>query len=262
MPPRPLLLVGLCATGCKVIDAPEDLEDLAVFAFRTFADDDPAFPTTAVDGLQPVLTTNAEELAAGYRVTELTEADLEAVGLTSTIDDGITGMAATASYDSDADDIAAAWTNPHMDEVIASTLAYELISEDGDRDCFLDHACERYAVQARRVNDMSLFGTSEQVFTRELRWAWSETLERELLTARDLAPDPSTMSSDFVAVDQQYSYSLFLPEESGTLRFDTFWLEVRVIGLDIPDTFALDMSISMMGNTADQVDAWVAARGR
>ncbi|MCA9490494.1 MAG: hypothetical protein KC621_11240 [Myxococcales bacterium] len=73
---------------------------------------------------------------------------------------------------------------------------------------------------------------------------------------------PATPASRPASSRQQYSYSLFLPEDSGTLRFDTFWLEVRVIGLDIPDTFALDMSISMMGNTADQVDAWVAARGR
>ncbi|MEZ4320572.1 MAG: hypothetical protein R3F61_24030 [Myxococcota bacterium] len=94
---------------------------------------------------------------------------------------------------------------------------------------------------------------------REFRWVRSDTLDAPLLAMRDLAPEPADISSGLAAVDQQYSYSLFVPDGSGALRFDAFWLEARVIGVDVPDTFALDLSVTQMTRTAEQIDAWVAA---
>ena len=119
---------------------------------------------------------------------------------------------------------------------------------------------QTYGLAARRTNDLGLFGTSEQAFTRAFRWL--ELADgATALAVRDLAPEPAVMTSALVAVDQQYAWSVLLPAETGTTRFDCFWVEARAIGLDVPDSFAVDSAIRSMGETAAAVDAFVVQEG-
>lgn len=80
----------------------------------------------------------------------------------------------------------------------------------------------------------------------------------EVLAVRDLVPDGVEMSLPVVAVHQQFTYSLFYPLADGrTERFDAMWIDAEAIGLEIPDTFALDFAVSAVGATALDVDAFV-----
>jgi hypothetical protein len=249
-------LVLLLGGGCRVVDAPDDFEDLVVFGFTTF-DQDEAFPEATVGGLEPLLDSLGAQLVEGLRVNELTSEDLDAAGVDQTLEAGVIGSAATVHLAADVDGVAKAWTFPHMNEILENTLAFELTAEEGDRDCFLAHACETYAIEADRVLDMGLFGTATQVLSREFRWV---TLEGSapVLTVRERIPDGSEMSGDLVAVHQGYLYTAFF-DRSGTTRLETIWIDAEAIGMDIPDTFALDFAVSAMQKTADQVDAWVVA---
>jgi hypothetical protein len=259
-PLPPVLLLLALGSGCKVVDAPETLEELVVFGFVHF-DDHAAFPSTVAKDLRPLLDTYDEELLEGYRVQSLTATELAEVGVDGD-DEDIVGMAATVELASALDDVAWAWSYPHMDEVLPVTVDFELRSEDGDRDCFLDHECETYAYEAWRQNDMGFFGTSEQTFRREFRWAALDEGD-QALTVRDLVPDPAEISVSFLKVDQQYSYSVLYQAGSGTLRMDTFWIDAVVIGIEVPDYFALDMAVNSMNDSAEAVDAFVEAeRGR
>lgn len=252
------LACAVTTGACRVVDAPEDLESLAVFALTTFADEDDAAPRAAVDGLVEAVRANREALESGYRIAALSPDDLEALGSPAAATE-IVGMAAIVTYTSDPSDVARAWSHPHMDEVLSGTLAFEVVDEAGDRSCFLTGACDTYGLDAERTNDLSLFGVSTQAFTRELRWVTSGVVDADVLVTRDLAPSPAEVTSAFIAIDQQYAYSLFFPDDGGLVRFDAFWVEARVIGVDLPDTFALDLSVTTMARTAEQIDAWIDA---
>ncbi len=250
---RPALL-ALALSGCKVVDAPASLEALVIYGFVHFDDDD-AHPIAAVEGLRPKLKKNAAELVEGVRVQAMTAADLREAGLPAEKGTEIVGAAATVDYASDLDAIADAWSNRHMDRILPVAIDFEIRAERGDRACFLARDCESWSYDAWRQNDMGMFGTSEQTFTRDFRW-----LELDdgtvVLTARDLATEPAEISSGLVQIDQQYAWSVFLPAGRGTLRFDTFWVEARAVGVDIPDAFAVDLAVSSMAETAEAVDAW------
>lgn len=251
-----LLLV--CGTGCRVVDAPDNLEDLVVFGFVHFTEPDEAYPAEAAEGLVPLAAEYATELAEGYRVDELDQEDIDTIGLDASIEEGVLGVAAKVAMTSSLDDFAWAWSWPRMDEVSEITLAFEVLEEEGDRDCFLSHECESYGYDAWRQNDMGLFGQSEQNLRRDFRW--TALLDgTPVLTIREMVPDETVMSSNIVAVHQQYNYAVLFASEDGIERLDAFWIEAEVIGSDIPDTFALDFAVNSMQKTAESVDAFVDA---
>jgi hypothetical protein len=53
-----------------------------------------------------------------------------------------------------------------------------------------------------------------------------------------------------------------MPDGPGSLRFDAIRVDAAVVHLELPDSFALDRSVLMMGKTAKQVGAWVADNAR
>ncbi len=250
-------VLTLVATGC-VTDAPENLEELLVYGFVNFDDD--AAQKATIDGLLPLKEAHEEALTEGFRVDELSQQNLTDAGQGATIESGIVGSAATVQYTSDVDQIAGAWSYEHMEEVIETTVAYDVREETGDRNCFIDRECPTYSISAWRQNTMGIFGTSEQEFERNFRWV--ETNDGvEALMIRELVPDGAEMTSAIVAVHQQFSYSVLIAESGGTERLDTFWIDAEVIGADLPDAWALDMAVSSMTRTAEDVDQWITENG-
>lgn len=249
------ILVSLSLSGCRVVDAPSSLQDLAVYGFVHF-DADKGEPEAATDGLQREFVPLEEDLSEGLRVTSLTSADLDLIGVDNDLDAGVLGSAATVQMASGLDDAARAWSYPHLDEVLDATNEFEILSEDNDRTCFLSHECEGYAYEARRVLDMALLGTATQQFRREFRWV-EDSEGQPLLTIREIVPSGAEISSGLIAVDQQYSYTLFWTRD-GTQRLEFFWIEARAIGIELPDAFALDFAVTGMKETAEQLDAWIA----
>lgn len=134
------------AAGCTVVDAPQELEALAVFGFVHHADPGRAEVEAAAGGVYAQIETHREALALGLRIDALGQADLTEAGVDSDVQVGIVGAATLAEYASALDDVANAWSWPHMDEVIDSTIAHRIDREEGDRSCFLAHACETYAM--------------------------------------------------------------------------------------------------------------------
>jgi hypothetical protein len=251
------LPVVVLLSGCRVVDAPTSLQELAVYGFVHF-DSDKGEPEAAVEGLQREFGSLQEDLGEGLRVNSLATEDLEIIGVDQELTEGVLGSAATVRMASSLDDAARAWSHPHLDEILEATLEFEILSEDGERTCFLSRECETYVYDGSRLLDMKLLGTATQEFRREFRWVEDSDDER-LLTVRELAPAGAEISSGLVAVHQQYSYTVFWGEGDGTQRLEFFWIEAEAVGLDLPDAFALDLAVDSMKETAEQLDAWIAA---
>lgn len=254
---RLAIAAGLAlATGCRVVDAPAAFEDLVVFGFVHFADE-PAYPEAVVAMMLPMTETLEDDLLEGCRVSALTTEDLHQADIDAVIDHPVLGSAAQVWIDADLDDVAWAWSYPHMDDVLSATLDFDVTAEHGDRDCFLAHECETYAYDATRVTDLGFFGTNEQIFRREFRWT-VDPFGAPVLTVRDLVPDSANLSTSFVKIEQQYAYAVLAEQDGGTQRVEAFWSEIRVLGMDVPDYFALQTVVNAMNEAAEDLDAFIA----
>lgn len=243
--------LALSLLGCKVVDAPENLEDLVVFGFETF-DDEPAMQAT-VDNLLPLLDANEVELTEGFRVGELTTEQLAAAGIENASTEGIAGAMGLVPYRSDVDEVLSIIVADDK-EVYFDNFEAFTPEDRSDRACFLDHSCTTFEQYIEETVNVPVLGRSDRKYTNTFRWLEHEELG-PVLVIRSLSPDPIEFSTDFAKVHQQYSLAWVLPDGDGARRVEAFWIDAEVIGLDVPDSFAVDSAVSGMRRTAESVDA-------
>jgi hypothetical protein len=246
-------LASTLLIGCSVADAPDDLEALLVFGFVHFGDSDTINQVT-VEGLMPMTLSNLDELHEGRRVNNLGASDIEAVGFDPGPEPSILGATVAVELRSDRDQLAEVVTWPDMTEVLDFMLEWE-VQSDTDRECFLEHRCSTYRAQGRRLRNVGIFGQLEQSFIRE--WRWLELEDQVVLLQRELNPDRASITSNLYVVDQQYAYSMYFEREGGTQRLDGYWVDAHALGMEVPDTFALDLAVNAIIKNAKQLDAFV-----
>ncbi len=255
---RPTLsaaVATLALAGCRVVDAPDNLEALMVFGFVHLAD--PPEIQAVADELPGLVRRNRDDIADGYRVDSLTRADLRAAGVAPGPVDAIVGALGTVAYTRDFPDVLDAISHPHKDWIADNTVAYTVL-DDTDRACFLRGDCPTYEVTAEQVTSQPILGELTQTFTQQ--FAWVTHGDRDAVASRILAPDPVDVSSGLFAIDQQYSFFLVRPLPGGGCeRTEAMWAEARAIGMDVPDSFAVDAAVGAMGKQAERVDAWIEA---
>lgn len=248
---RPVLTVLLvAASGCKVVDAPESLEDLMVFGFETFGDARSMEAT--LDELVPLADENAEDLADGYRVSNLTAAQLELAGIEDATVEGITGAMGEVPYTHGVVDVVAVATSHEKAEIFDNILEYA--AEDvTDRDCFLAKECESFVQVVDETAQVALLGQSIRHYTHTL-W-WIEHPEHgDVIAIRSLSPDPIQFNTAIAAVHQQYSLAYVLPVGSAARRIEAFWVDAEFIGMEVPDSFAVDTAVTQMAKQAERID--------
>lgn len=242
----------LLALACTAEPAPERIEDLVVYGFVNF--DDPTRVDALVEPLSAWVDANGEGLEDGYGVASLTEADLRAAGVHDAEVDGILGALGVATYAVDVDDVAAAITSPERADIYAATTVFDVLDEEGDRACFLARTCPRYAFRAHEVTSVPLLGDSERELYTELAWVDAHP---GVLAVRQLVPEPTVFAVPLLAVDQQYGFFVLEPgPQGGTRRAEAFWVDAKVIGLEVPEGYAVDQAVGRMQSSAAEIDAW------
>jgi hypothetical protein len=241
--------------GCAVVDAPEALEDLMVYGFVHTADEDPRPLEVAAADLPEQVNRYADALREGYSVSSLTRDDLAVVGLTVDREIDVVGVAYLLEQSATVDEIASVLVGGDLSQVFDKTLEYQLHRQD-DLDCFLAHACETYTNAGTRVTDAGLFGTATQDFESHVRWVEMEDGSAGLVV-RQLSPDATEISSGLAAVHQSYNWALMYREGATTRRMEAYWADAEVVGLDVPETFALDLAVSSNVERAAELDAYL-----
>jgi hypothetical protein len=247
----------LLLIGCKVIDAPETIEELMIFGFVNHGQEDPEWASTFAGNLVPELDIHQEELVEGYRVDSLTEENIEATGVSSN-DVNITGVSAETHMESDFLDVVNALTFTDTTQVFDATIAFELL-EHSDRSCFIAQECEFYDYQAKRTLDLGILGQATQTFEGSFRWTELEDGTPAMMW-RILIPDPAEVTTSFMAIHQSYTMDLIFPGDSGTRRVEAIWLDAEVIGTELPDSFLIDTAVKQMQSAAEDVDAFIASQ--
>ena len=248
------MLLLLALTGCKVVDAPADLEELATFTFANYEDDDAL--RAAVDAFPGLVDDHLEELEAGYRVDDLTSADLELAGISDAEVDGVIGAMGTVTYASKLRDVLDICTAKNKAERYDNVLAYDVV-ESGDRGCFLKGNCDRYDESIEETTKITLLGEATRSYDATYKWV-EGTDGSSLVVARTLSPDPVSFNSKIAKVHQQYALVLLYDDGKVTRRVETFWVDAELIGMDVPDSFAVDNAINSMAAQAERVDEQVS----
>ena len=244
----------LLLLACKPPEAPDTIEEMMVYGFTNLEDDEAIL--ALADKLIPWMQDNRAELEEGYQVQDLSVEDLAAAGIEDAQVDGVIGAAVGLYYAFPVDDIAFGLTYPEQTEIFEKYLSYERL-EETDRACFLDRSCPEHTC----LNDVHIdFGAGIEGWNH-----WTQTLRRvdseawgELMVRRVLGPDPSEFSVDWLEVPQQHGFSFVYNEAGAAIRVQTVWVEGRIVGADVPETFALSLGMNGMRKSAEDLDAWLA----
>ncbi|MCB9761704.1 MAG: hypothetical protein H6739_17805 [Alphaproteobacteria bacterium] len=255
---RTLLAAAVLLTACKPPEAPDTIEEMMVYGFANF-DEDPEYIVALADNLIPWMEENREALGEGYEINDLTTEHLVAAGIEDREVDGVVGAAAGLYYTASMDELAFGLSYAEQAEIFEAYLEFDRLRET-EQGCFLDHSCPTHdslaEVHANLGAGIEMWNEFEQV----LRWVDGGDWGR-LMLVRITGPTPVEFSVDWLEVPQQYSFSFVYPDADGAAtRVQAIWVEGRVIGADVPETFALTLGINNMVNSAADLDAWLAAR--
>ena len=253
-----MILTLLAPIACKVVDAPDTIEELAVFGLVHFDEGD-KWRTAFVDGVDKQQRKHREALVEGLRVDNLTQRTLLESGISDNPDaEEVIGAVASISFASDFDEVVRVVTGD-MSKVIDTTDAYDVTTDD-DRRCFLSRECDSYAADVYREVG-GAWGRATQEVRTEFRWA-ERSDGTEVFLYRGLAPDPTDTDSVLFRIHQHYQLYAMVDKPAGPLKFEVHWVEAEVIGLDIPDTVALDQVVNGMEDQVEAIDAFIASGGR
>ncbi len=250
--------LGLTGGGCTVVDAPDTLEELVVFGFEHF-DDDEVYLQAMGEKLLPAVEEHLDELDEGFHVDALDETHLGAAGVDSPDAVSIIGALGAAHYRHDLDGALCGVLFPGKEEIFDNYLVYDL-EDDGNLDCFLTGDCDRYESVAEQTVQVPVLGEASQTVRRDFRWVRPRGQDAYVVS-RTLAPEPIEFDTTLMAVDQQYALVVLVPHDGGARRIETFWVEARVLGMDVPEYFAVTSAVNEMQDQTDRIDEWLDGGG-
>jgi hypothetical protein len=251
-----MLLLSMLS-ACKVVDAPENLEALMVFGFVNFDQEDDEYLQETAESLLPLIKTNFDDLTDdGYRVNTLTKQDLDAVGIENPTADGIVGAMGLVDYTNKVDPVIDAVSRPDKDVMFPDSFIEYDVLEQSDRDCFLDRGCDRLEQEVHEIAKVALLGEAERTYQSQYRRIETES-KGEVVFVRQLSPDEVQFSSNIANVFQQYSFVMVYMEGGTARRIEAFWVDAEIIGLDVPDSYAVDQAVKQMSEQAARIDAFI-----
>ena len=258
---RPFIHLIICTTaffavGCKkAVEAPDTIEEMMNFGFVNFDNDDDSLEALS-HNLFAFVDENLEEAETGWQVNSLSIDDLSAAGVEVGEVENVVGAAASVPYQSSVEDVLKAVAWPDKTEVLDNVKEYEVVETD-DLECFLDKTCDRYELTVNQVAKAGILGEATQTITFQFRWVTRESDGLSFFTTRVLCPDGVTFGSNLAKVLQQYSFAVVYPDGDSSRRMEAFWVDGKIIGMDVPEDFAVNQAISQMQKAADEIDEFV-----
>ena len=240
----------MLTSGCVLVDAPETLEELVVFGFTHFEDDE-AFLRATGDNMLPLAEEVLDELRDGYYVDLLDNEDLEAAGVDAPDVSGILGALGAADYRHSVQDVIWLGTREDRADLWDNVEDSTLSDRDGDRDCFLSRHCREYSFTVSETTTIPLLGQATSTYRRMFRWVRLSD-GQEVIFSRSLNPDGVDLTTNILQVDQQYSFYCLYPAPDEARRLEAFWVDATFLGADLPEAFAVDQTVNEMQTGADR----------
>lgn len=252
----PMLSTLPVLSGCKVVDAPENLEALMVFGFVHFADEDDKALEATADQLLKLIEPKKEALAEGYRVNDLTTSDLAEAGIDASNEGGIVGAMGLVDYRHLVDPVVEAVSRPDKDVMFPDKFLEYDVLDTTDRPCFLSAECPRLDQNVYEKTKVAVLGEAERTYDSDYRWVSTDTIPQAAFI-RQVAPKEMKFSSGFMIVHQQYSFVMIYQDHQIARRIEAFWVDAEFIGMDVPENTAVNTAVSGMSDQAARIDDWI-----
>lgn len=244
------------SAGCKqAIEAPSTIEEMMNFGFVHFNGEAGELDALS-HNLIPFVDEHLEEAETGWQVNSLSVEDLTNAGINVDEVENVVGATASVPYASTVDQVLLAISWPDKTEVLDNVKEYEILASE-DLDCFLAHECSRYEMTVAQVAKAGILGEATQTITFQFQWVTREDDGLTFFATRVLCPDGVTFGSNLAKVIQQYSFALVYPSGGHARRMEAFWVDGKIVGMDVPEDFAVNQAINQMQKAADQIDAFV-----
>jgi len=234
------------ATGCTVIEAPEDFDELTAYLYEHL-------PTggevlyAGTRNLDTWLLENHTSLEEGYLVQNLS---LEAIR--SAVPDYeeaeiLVGVAMSRDYDFEVEAFAHHyyWDDPENPSETTTWL------EDGD--CFLAHECDSMSYERDSHTTLPLGITVSTTFRAE--GGWSETELGPALVQRRYLTGPAEVSVNWIHLLEEFGLEVTLPLEGGRARrIAGSWVAIRLGDLPTPEDFLIQMGLNELESSLEWLE--------
>lgn len=261
----PVCLVLVSIIGCrKPPEAPAELDELCKYLYSHMSDEEDDYLEAGIINLDTWLQTNIEETTEGYVVQNL---DQDTVNALDGEERDLTGLVGAAvAYDSafSVDQNANTLVLKDQFDVFPDTYTfYErswLEPEEGVKPtCFKGAECSYAAAENHSIANYPLGLTAETWSQAQYRWV--ETDLGMALAHRTWMSEPAVLSLDWINLDHQFFMTITIPQESGNARrLQATWMVASLGDSDVPEATALNMVISSMQGTAEEMEAYLASQ--
>ena len=255
-----LTLAALGLMACRPPEAPDTFDEMMVFGFVHFDDEDPASLQSLGEKLIPWMDAHLDETLDGYEIAAMSDESLAEAGVVGQGRGDILGVAVGLDYSVDIQALADGITSPDQDEIFDIYIDFERTS-DMDRGCFLARDCERYRTEDSLHSDVGLGIELWTDYRTNFRNVDLDDGTR-LLLHQAITDQPIEFNIDSLSVYQQYGFSLAWDRGGSTRRAQAIWADMEFLDGDLGENLHLSLTISSMKRGAEDMDAYLSGDAR
>jgi len=255
----PILFISPMLTGCTAVDAPEDFDALNSFLFANFEAPD-RYLEQGMENLIAWLPENEDDLAQGYRVSNLSDEAIATIGQETP--DELIGIGLSREYNHSADAVAHASFAIDPEDLDPEAEGYNNREYLTDPQCFIDHECDVVQYQSEVQSFLPLGIEVIGYIFSEARWV--ETSLGTAYVQRRWHTQPPDVSVDWVNVDNEFGLIITLPQPqngeeiaSQVKRIESLWINMSIDGLPVPEDFAVELGLDSLSKSIDRTDMYL-----
>lgn len=253
---RTLIILPLLF-ACRPPEAPSTFEEMMVYGFVHFDDEDPEALVSLGEVLVPWVDANFESLSEGYEIATMTSADLDDAGVGGETESGIIGVSLGVDYTGGGTTrLSEAMVWPQQEDVFSHFVEFDREIMAGE-DCFADTSCDRFSAADTLHAEIALGIEFWSDYEIALRWLELPDGQRVMLHQL-VGAAPTEFSTNIINVYQQYGFSFVYSNSSGEARrVQALWADGELLSSDAAEGSYLSLSITTMKNANTDLNDWM-----
>lgn len=249
-------MIALLTIACAPPDAPETLDKLGSYLFEEFENPDKRYLEEGVKNLQEWVEENREDVQEGYRIENLSEEAVNALGLARETNlEGLIGAAVATDIKFSVEEMLTVALETDPMDIDPDAYGYFERDWQNDLDCFLSKECESLSYFCEIKNNLPLGITTESKTFGVYKWVFIDDLAFAI--QRRYLLEPAISNQDWLDVDQEYAVSVYMPTSEGMRFMDIDWVVTRLGDIPAPEDFMLNLAIDAMSKSRKQLEAYI-----
>ncbi|HBU47988.1 MAG TPA: hypothetical protein DEB46_06720 [Myxococcales bacterium] len=249
----------LCLGCHSAIEAPTDFDELLIFLFDHFDDEDTDHLVAGVENLVAYVEGHRPELKQGYVVDNLSSEVVEEIeGEAHDLTD-LLGVAFTHDFQHSLQTMVDAQVLD--DPMVYWPGKYEKYDKSPvtDRECFLANSCPRYVQDTASINNLPLGLTADVEYRAVYRWI--ETSVGPAMVQRNHLLRLAKFNWDWIEMEFQYYLGVQVElEADSTNRTEATWMLANMGESPIPVDLGIQLALDSMRGSAEAWDVYLETR--